>query len=358
MNAARTAFFPLSVAGLRRTTRDAVALTLEPPPGAPFDFRPGQYLTFRRDFGGTEIRRSYSICSAVGEGVLRVGIKRVDGGAFSTWANDALEEGDVLEAMPPQGRFGPPLDPSARHRYLGVAGGSGITPVLSILRSVLDEEPASRFTLLYANRSPASVMFRDEIEDLKNRHMGRLQVIHVLEEGEEAPMFSGRLDADRCDALFGRLVDVGSMDAAFLCGPEPMMRTVAGALAGHGMPEEAIRYELFSSDQGGRLPQAARAKAASRPATRLTAVLDGVAHEVEVSPGQTVLEAALAGGIEAPWSCRAGVCSTCRCRVLEGTVEMAANHALEDDEVAAGFALSCQALPTSEALRISYDAAH
>jgi ring-1,2-phenylacetyl-CoA epoxidase subunit PaaE len=358
MNAPRATFFPLTVGDVRRTTRDAVAVTLEPPPGAPFEFRPGQYLTFRRDFAGTEIRRSYSICSGVDE-PLRVGIKRVEGGAFSAWANDALRPGDVLDAMPPQGRFGPEIEAGARHAYLGFAGGSGITPVLSILRSVLEGEPESRFALIYANRSAASVMFRDELEDLKNRHMGRLQVIHVLSQGApEAPLLSGRLDAERCDALLSRLVDVGGTDAAFLCGPEGLMETAAAALGRHGMARGRIRRERFAAGQPGRLPRAARAAAQARAATRLTVVLDGAAHGLEVAPGQTVLEAALAAGLDAPWSCRAGVCSTCRCRVLEGAVEMAANHALEDDEVAAGFALSCQSLPVGEALTVSYDAAH
>jgi ring-1,2-phenylacetyl-CoA epoxidase subunit PaaE len=352
-------FHPLTVTEIRRTTRDAVAVTLRPPPGAPFAFAPGQYLTFRRELGGTEIRRSYSICAGLGEGVLRVGIKRVEGGAFSAWANEALAPGDVLDAMPPQGRFGPAIEPGARHRYLGIAGGSGITPILSILTSVLEAEPASRFALLYANRGPADVMFRDQLEDLKNRHMGRLQVVHLLERGtEEAPLLSGRLDGARAATLFERVLDLRGADAAFLCGPGPMMDVAAAALAEAGLPQGAIRRELFAAGQPGRLPRAARAQAAARPATRLTVVLDGTAREVEMAPGQTVLEAALAGGLEAPWSCRAGVCSTCRCQVLEGAVEMAANHALEDDEVAAGYALSCQALPSTPALRVTYDGAH
>jgi ring-1,2-phenylacetyl-CoA epoxidase subunit PaaE len=354
-------FHPLTVTEVRRETREAVVVTLAPRPedAALFAFTQGQYLTFRRDFDGEELRRSYSICAARGEGALRVGIRRVAGGTFSTWANESLRAGDTLEAMPPAGRFFLPVDPAARRHYLGFAGGSGITPVLSILKTVLAEEPGSRFTLVYANRQVGSIMFREELEDLKNLHLGRLSVIHVLEsEGQEIELFTGRLDADRLARLFATWVDLRSVDAVFICGPEPMMLTIAAALKGHGVAEDRIRFELFASGQPGRararaVPQAGSGAGAG---TEATITLDGVTRSLTMPRGgQTLLEAALAAELDAPYSCKAGVCSTCRCKVLEGEVEMAANHALEDYEVRAGYALSCQAVPLTERVRFSYD---
>ncbi len=226
-------FLPLQVTDVRRDTRDAVVVTLRPRPEdqGVFDFTQGQYLTFRRDFDGEELRRSYAICAGRDEGFLRVGIKRVDGGAFSTWANEELAAGMVLDAMPPMGRFFTELDPAAGRHYLGFAGGSGITPVLSIIKTTLKREPKSRFTLVYANRGINSIMFREELEDLKNLYLGRLSVIHVLEtEGQEIDLFTGRIDAEKMAALFENWIDPASVDTAFICGPEPMMLTIADSL--------------------------------------------------------------------------------------------------------------------------------
>ncbi len=349
-------FLPLTVTDVRPTTREAVVVTLQPDDPEAFVFTQGQYLTFRQEIDGTEIRRSYSICCGVGEG-LQVGIKRVDGGAFSSWANDNLKPGMRLEAMPPSGRFFVPLGEAPRH-YLGFAGGSGITPVLSLIRTTLAAEPTSRFTLVYANRAAATVMFREELEDLKNRHMGRFQVIHVLEhDAAEVPLFTGRVDGAKVRALFSGLIEPEGVDVAFICGPEPMMLAISEALKAAGLRDEQIRFELFKSDQPGRLPQrAAAAIAAGATGAEAKVTLDGVTRTLTVEPGQTVLEAGLAAAMEVPFSCRAGVCSTCRCRVLEGEVEMAANYALEDDEVAKGYVLSCQSHVISERVVVSYDA--
>jgi ring-1,2-phenylacetyl-CoA epoxidase subunit PaaE len=351
-------FHDLTVTAIEKTIRDAVVVTLRPPEDADFTFRPGQYLTFRRDFDGQEIRRTYSICSGLDDGVLQVGIKRVDGGAFSTFANEELAVGDMLQVMPPTGRFTVDLDPEAAHNYLAFAGGSGITPVLSLIRTVLAREPKSRFTLVYANRRVNTIMFREEIEDLKNLHMGRLQVIHVLEQdAQEIELFTGCVTEEKCAELFSGWIDLGAMDMAFICGPEPMMQGIARALEAHGMAKDRIRYELFTSAaQQGRLPQRAGAKAeAMGKAITLSVTLDGATREFEMSPDQTVLEAALAHDIDVPFSCRAGVCSTCRCRVTEGEVAMDANHALEDYEVAQGFALSCQSRPQTDRVGVTYD---
>lgn len=354
-------FHPLIVTDIHRDTRDSVIVTLAPHPDdtQAFDFTQGQYLTFRRDFDGEELRRSYSICAGRGEGVLRVGIKRVEGGTFSTWANESLAVGDVLDAMPPMGRFYTPIEPDNAKQYLGFAGGSGITPVLSIIKTVLDEEPKSRFTLVYANRQVTSIMFREELEDLKNRYLGRLSVIHILEsEGQEIDLFTGRIDADKMTALFTHWIDAASVDTAFICGPEPMMLIIAAGLRDHGLSDAQIKFELFASGQPGR----AKTRAVStQPTTSggaiaATLTLDGTTRSFEMPrDGSTILDAALAQSLDAPYSCKAGVCSTCRCKVLEGEVEMAINHALEDYEVRAGYVLSCQATPLSDRVVISYD---
>jgi ring-1,2-phenylacetyl-CoA epoxidase subunit PaaE len=352
------AFHPLTVTGVRPTIRDAVVVTLAPPEGADFSFTQGQYLTFRRSFDGHEIRRSYSICAGVDDGVLQVGIKRVGGGAFSEWANDGLKPGDVIEAMPPMGRFFVPLAPDQARHYLAFAGGSGITPVLSILRTTLAREPKARFTLVYANRAVNTIMFREELEDLKNQHMGRFSVIHVLEtDAQEIDLFTGRVDGEKCAGLFESWIDIGSVDIALICGPEPMMLAIAEALRVHGLTKEQIKFELFASAQQGRLPEraAARATDAGDETAEVRITLDGATRTITMRRDQPLLEAVLENDIEAPHACRAAVCSTCRCRVLEGEVEMAANHALEDHEVADGYVLSCQAYPLSGRLVVDYD---
>lgn len=249
-------FHPLTVTDLKKTIRDAVVVTLQPDDPAAFAFIQGQYLTFRRDFDGTEVRRSYSICAGLDDGVLQVGIKKVQGGAFSTWANENLKVGDRLDAMPPMGRFHTDLMREVGRHYLCFAGGSGITPVLSILRTVMHREPLSRVTLVYANRAFGTIMFRDELEDLKNRHMDRLNIIHVLEQdAQEIDLFTGRVDAEKCALLFKHWINIASVDTAFICGPEPMMLAIAGSLKDHGLSEDQIKFELFTSAQPGRLPQ-------------------------------------------------------------------------------------------------------
>jgi len=351
-------FHPLTVTDVTRETRDAVAVTLTPPQGAPFDFTQGQYLTFRRDFDGQELRRSYSICAGLDDGALRVGIKRVDGGAFSTWANTKLKPGDVLEAMPPQGRFHTPLAPDAARHYLMFAAGSGITPILSIIRTVLAREPRSRVTLVYANRRIASIMFRGELDDLKDQYLDRLSVLHVLgQDAQEIDLFTGRLDAVKLERLFAHWIKLDSVDTAFICGPEALMQTIASSLRDHGLSDEQIKYELFGAAQPGRAAQpAARASDTKGKTCAVSLTLDGTTRNIDMPmDGTTVLQAALGADLDAPYSCTAGVCSTCRAKVLEGGYEMAVNHALEDYEVRAGYVLTCQCTPTSDRLVLSYD---
>ncbi len=351
-------FHPLTVTDVRKTIRDAVVVTLQPENGADFSFTQGQYLTFRRKFDGEELRRSYSICTGLDDGVLQVGIKKVDGGAFSTWANEDLRPGDRLEAMAPMGSFHTQLDPAKAKYYLGFAGGSGITPVLSILKTVLAREPDSRFTLVYANRGVNTIMFRDELEDLKNLYLERLNVIHVLEsDAQDIDLFTGLVDQEKCKALFSGWIDIESVDTAFICGPEPMMLGIAASLRDHGLSDEQIKFELFASGQPGRLKRkvASSVAASSAKQTELSVTMDGSQRSFSISKDTSILEAALENAIDAPFACKAGVCSTCRCKVLEGEVEMAANHALEDYEVERGYVLSCQSYPLTDKVVIDYD---
>jgi len=354
-------FHPLEVIDVRRETRDAVVVTLKPraEDAGRFMFIQGQYLTFRREFDGVELRRSYSICAGAHEGVLRVAIKRVDGGAFSNWANESLKVGDVMEAMAPMGAFHTPIDPDAARHYLAFAGGSGITPVLSILKTALACEPKSRFTLVYANRQISSIMFREEIEDAKNQYLGRFSTLHVLEsEAQEIDLLTGRLDAEKCRALFESWIDVGAVDTAFICGPEPMMLTIAASLREHGLADAQIKFELFASGQPGRAkarPVSAQASE-SAAACEATVTLDGATRSFRMPKhGQSLLDAALAQNIDAPYACKAGVCSTCRAKLIEGEVEMEVNHALEDYEVRQGYVLTCQSLPLTDRIVVSYD---
>ncbi len=354
-------FFPLTVTRIKRDTRDSVIVTLAPLAGAQSDFSfiQGQYLTFRRVFDGEEMRRSYSICAGVNDKTLRVGIKKTEGGWFSSWANEELKVGDRLEAMKPMGNFYSALRPDDARRYLGFAGGSGITPMISLIKTVLEAEPKSTFTLVYGNRSTHAIMFREELEDLKNVHMGRFNIVHILEsEAADIELFSGRLDRDKCEQLFTKWITVADTDLAFICGPEPMMLAVADALKAHGMDEAAIKFELFASAQPGRArKKAATGDVASRAALcSATIILDGAARVVEIAKGgQSVLEAALAASIDAPFACKAGVCSTCRAKLVEGEVDMEANYALEDYEVERGYILTCQSRPTTDRIVVDYD---
>ncbi|SFP66877.1 2Fe-2S iron-sulfur cluster-binding protein [Tranquillimonas alkanivorans] len=352
-------FFPLTVTDINHDTRDAVVVTLAPraEDADRFRFRPGQYLTFRRDFDGEELRRSYSICATPEEG-LRVGIKRVEGGAFSTFAKGDLNIGDTLEAMPPQGRFGTEEETGGKH-YLGFAAGSGITPILSLIKSILSGNDQAKFTLVYGNRSVSSVMFRRELGDLKDRYLDRFNVIHVFSgEAQEIELFSGRIDADKCHALFGPWVRPDTAEMAFICGPEGMMKDVASALEEAGMPKNRIKFELFGAAQPGRAKLKARAEAARKAGNmvKATVIMDGAPHTFEMPrEGQSVLEAAREHDIDAPFSCKAGVCSTCIGRVKKGDVEMAQNYALEDYEVEAGLVLTCQCYPVSDEITIEYE---
>ncbi|PWS38695.1 phenylacetic acid degradation protein [Falsiroseomonas bella] len=356
-----TRFHPLRVLRVDRETADAIAVTLQPPLHAAelFRFTPGQYLTLRRVEDGEELRRSYSICAALDEGALRVGIKRVAGGRFSSWAVDHLKPGDVIEAMPPEGRFGMMPDPAAPPRtILGIACGSGITPVLSIAASVLAGEPNTRVVLLYGNRSGADIMFRTALEELKDRYLDRFAVVHVLSrEKHELDSLHGRLDAARIQALLPGLVPPGAIAKAFLCGPTGLAEAATEALTALGLPHEHIHAEHFTPAPGSTPRQAPVVAPDAKPAAEADITIDGVTRRVPLAEGETVLEAGLRAGLDLPWSCRGGMCCTCRAKVTEGTVAMDTNYSLQPWELEAGFVLTCQSRPKTGHLVVDYDAA-
>ncbi|TCT07149.1 1,2-phenylacetyl-CoA epoxidase subunit PaaE [Paralcaligenes ureilyticus] len=354
-------FYPLKVAAVAKNTRDAVVVTFDVPAelDEKFAFRPGQYLTLRTDIDGEELRRSYSICAAPHDRQLRVAIKRMDDGSFSTWANTHLAPGIVLDVMPPDGHF--TVDFSAEHRreYVAFAVGSGITPILSLVKTALRTEPESRFTLFFGNRSSSSVLFREEIEDLKNSYMERFSLVYVMSrEVQDIDLFNGRLDGDKVGQLLSRWMDPGTIDVAFVCGPQNMIESVIQALLDKGLDRTQIKFELFGSPKG---PRALRTGHEARHAPglqrcELTVIQDGVTRSLTIEKNKdSVLDSALAQGIELPYSCKGGVCSSCRCKVIEGEVDMDANFALEDYEVARGFVLCCQSFPVTDRLVIDFD---
>ncbi|TQF77869.1 2Fe-2S iron-sulfur cluster binding domain-containing protein [Elioraea sp. Yellowstone] len=354
-----TRFHPLSVAAVERLTDEAVAVTLLPPPElAPlYRFLPGQYLTVRRVIDGEEVRRSYSICAGLDDGALRIGIKRVPGGRFSGWATTALAAGDVVEAMPPEGSFVFRPDATAARTVVGIAAGSGITPILAIARTLLAREPQSRFVLLYGNRSTADVMFRAALDDLKDRHLARFTVLHVLSrEASELAALHGRLDEARIRALLPGLAPPGAIAAAYLCGPAGLPEAATAALLGLGVAPARIHVERFTPAEGAPIRPPERAAADAPTVARLRLTLDGTTREVPMAEGETVLEAGLRAGIDVPWSCRGGMCCTCRARVTAGAVEMDHNYSLQPWETEAGFVLTCQSRPRTPLVAVDYDA--
>ncbi|EKF20763.1 1,2-phenylacetyl-CoA epoxidase subunit PaaE [Nitratireductor pacificus] len=355
-------FHDLKVVGIERQTPDAVAIAFEVPADHTdtFAFTPGQYLTLATDIDGEEARRSYSICSAPGDAVLRVGVKKVADGRFSTFVNDVLSVGDTIRVMPPQGRF--TALKGERHDYLLFAAGSGITPMLSIARTVLAHEKDSTITLVYGNRSTETIMFLEELNDLKDRYMGRFTLIHLLSrEAQDVDIFNGRIDAGRVAELAGGgLIAPLEADGVFLCGPGEMIDAVSASLEAMGVARDRIRFERFTPS--GEAPAPRKASKAAREAVEegaaIEVVLDGVRRSFAMNDADgTVLDAAHRAGIELPYSCAGGMCCTCRCRVVEGQSEMAVNFSLEPWEVEAGFTLACQTRPTAQKLVLDFDAA-
>lgn len=354
-------FHSLAIAEIFEETADARSIRFEVPPELRevFRFRPGQHLTLRAEIGGEEVRRNYSLCVAPQENALKVTVKRIAGGLFSNWANDDLKVGDRLDVMEPHGSFTWDFDPAAANHYAAFAGGSGITPVMSLLRTAMIEEPASRFTLFYGNRDSQSVIFLDALAQLKNRYMDRLEIHHFLaEEAEDIDLFNGMLDRSKCAEVLEHLIDPARVAAFFICGPGPMMDSAEAALLERGVPSERIHLERFTAD---RPPEALQAQldALSREArgATLLVTLDGRRRRVPFSAeAGNILDSARLAGLPAPFACKAGVCATCRARVVAGAVEMAARYGLTDEEVADGYILTCQSVPKGDGLEVDYDA--
>jgi ring-1,2-phenylacetyl-CoA epoxidase subunit PaaE len=350
-------FVPARVLTVEHDTDDSVIVTFDPS-SAPTGFRHGQHLTLRRTFDGVELRRSYSICSLAPDGPLRVAIRRVPGGVFSTWATTELAAGERIDVLPPSGHFTHDLDPSAARRYAALAAGSGITPIYSIVATVLRSEPASRVSLVYLNRSSRSAMLLDELHDLRDRHLGRLSIAFAFtREDTQGALLTGRPDRARLDALIRSDLLPADVDDAFLCGPHSLLDDAAEALEAAGLAPERIHRELFSSDQMGSVRAAPRpVTAASVAVATGTARLHGRTTQFDVFEDDSVLDAVQRVRPDAPYSCRSGVCSTCQAVLRSGTVDMAVNYGLSATEVERGYVLTCQSRPSTPHVDVDYDA--
>jgi ring-1,2-phenylacetyl-CoA epoxidase subunit PaaE len=350
-------FHRLRVTRVDRLTADAVAVTFDVPLDLrdDYDFTAGQHVNVSVP-GGDGIRRSYSICAPQGSGQLRIAIKRIPDGTFSAFALDALSPDDELDVMTPAGRFTPHLDPANAKHYVAIAAGSGITPIFSIVASILQTEPASRVTLIYANRTSQTVMFLDELADLKDVHRERLSLIHVLSrEVRDTDLFSGRIDRPRLERFLATLIPPETVNEWYLCGPLELVTTARRVLVDHGVDRAHVHSELFHVGE----PPTALPAPAKRPPERgvVTALLDGRQSTVELAdPDETVLEAVLRVRNDAPFACRGGVCGTCRAKLLDGKVVMERNFALEEEEVSAGYVLTCQSHPSTPTISVDYDA--
>lgn len=356
-------FHSLPITDVTRETRDAICVAFAVPAALRNDyrFRQGQFLTLRSTVDGEDMRRSYSVCVAVQDyerdGTLRVGIKRVAGGRFSNWANDQLAVGQQIDVMTPDGRFFTELRADQRKHYLGVAGGSGITPMLSLIATTLATEPDSRFTLIYGNRTSDSIMFIEPLEALKNRYLGRFRLIHVLsDEAQDIELFNGVLDQAKCAELIEALVPAASIDHAFICGPEPMMNAAEAALLAAGLEADQMSIERFGTPNPSGAPSAPLTVDDTAPGAQVTITLDGKSRQVKVPfDGPAILDVGLVKGMHLPYACKGGVCCTCRAKVIEGEVRMDKNFTLEEWEMKLGFVLTCQSHPVTQTVVLSYD---
>jgi ring-1,2-phenylacetyl-CoA epoxidase subunit PaaE len=351
-------FHRLAVSDLRRESADAVSLTFAIPQDLVSDYRfaPGQYLTLRTTMDGEEVRRSYSICSGPDDGELRIAVKKVDGGAFSSWAADELKAGEELDVMTPTGRFGVAPAPGEARLYVGFAAGSGITPILSIVKGVLAREPRSRFFLFYGNRSTGGMLFREALEELKDRFMQRLSLFHVISgEEQDIPILHGRLDGEKVRVLLRSLVPAASVDHVFICGPTGMSEDIEATCRDIGIAADRIHVERFVSGLGGKPRPKAVVPLTAPPKAMASLIIDGKRRDVPVAEEESILDAALRAGMDLPFACKGGMCSTCRAKLVEGDARMEVNYSLEPWELKAGFILTCQARPVSDKVTVDYD---
>jgi ring-1,2-phenylacetyl-CoA epoxidase subunit PaaE len=357
-------FYPVKVKDLRRETKDCVSIAFDIPNELreTFKFKAGQYVNLRAVVDGEELRRSYSLCSAPHSGEWRVAVKRVEEGRFSEYANTKLKAGDAIDVMPPDGKFCFEPSHDARRHVIAIAAGSGITPILSIVATLLEREPQSTVTLIYGNRRVRDIVFKEQIEDLRDRFLSRFQLLHILsQEPTESPILFGRIDKKKLISIINKIQTNAQLIEAFVCGPDSLIGASFDALHECGVSREKIHRELFTTNQTAivRVPKInmANANNEATPSAAVTVIADGIERVLRVPlAGESVLEVALAAGIDAPFACKAGVCCTCRAQVLEGKVAMDANYTLEDHEVRRGFVLTCQSHPITPTVKLSYDA--
>jgi ring-1,2-phenylacetyl-CoA epoxidase subunit PaaE len=353
-------FHPLTIKEIRRETPECVSIAFDIPEHLKeqYRFEAGQNITLKLNLGDEEVRRSYSICSSPNEDELRVAVKQIEGGKFSGHANSLLKVGDVVYVLPPTGKFNTKLSSTNAKHYLAFAAGSGITPVISIIKTIFDTEPDSFFTLVYGNRSRNSIIFKEQLEAIKNKNMSRFMLHHILSrEQTDAPVNHGRIDKEKCELLSKYLIDISNMDHIFLCGPEEMIFSIRDWLLEKNYPKEKIHFELFTvpgeKSSAGKLHTAAHEGETSR----ITIKIDGISLPFNMPfEGPSILDGAIQQGADLPFSCKGGVCATCRAKLVSGEVEMDTNYALEEEELAAGFILTCQAHPRSGEVFIDFDA--
>lgn len=357
-------FHKITVKDIRKETPDCISVSFDIPRDLQeeFSFVQGQNITIRKNIDGDELRRNYSLCTSPADGDFRIAIKQMEGGKFSTWANSKLKAGDVLELLPPTGKFNTALHPEAKKRYLAFAAGSGITPIMSIIKTTLETELHGQFTLIYGNRNRQQIIFREELENLKNKAMDRLHIVHILSrEFTDSAVNHGRINSKKCDELCNRLIDLNTFDEIFICGPEEMIFSVKDFLTSNGISSEHIHFELFTTPVLHQKSQDVQIKSGDKIEIGMIANirirLDGIVSSFPLSAeGDTILNAALKHGIDLPFACKGGVCATCRAKLQEGKVHMDLNYALESDELERGFILTCQSHPLSNEVFVDYDA--
>ena len=355
-------FHSLRVKKVEQETDDCVSIEFEVPPELTevFRFTQGQNLTIKKVLAGEELRRNYSICTSPFDNKLKVAVKKVEGGLFSTWANKELSAGDVLDVLPPTGKFYTTLNPSQKKNYIAFAAGSGITPVLSIIKTTLQTEPQSSFTLVYGNRTKASIIFKEDLEALKDQYLSRFRLYHVLSrEQSDAPINNGRIDTEKLALLFDKLIDLETCDDFFLCGPEELIFCVRGFLAGKGVAADKIHFELFTvpGQQQSTVVHQQSSEVDEGPKAKVSVKVDGVLFDFDLAyESESILDAALKHGADLPYACKGGVCTTCKAKLLEGKVSMDVNWGLEPDEVEKGYILTCQSHPQTEMVVVDFDA--
>jgi ring-1,2-phenylacetyl-CoA epoxidase subunit PaaE len=354
-------FHSLRVKKVEKETDDCVSIEFDVPETLKevFQFKQGQNLTIKKIFNGEELRRNYSICTSPFDNRLKVAVKKAEGGLFSTWANEELKAGDVLEVLPPTGKFYTELNPSQKKNYLAFAAGSGITPILSIIKTTLLTEPKSEFTLVYGNRTKNSIIFKEELEALKDKFIDRFRVYHILSrELTDVEINNGRIDVDKLQLLFDKLIDIKTSDDFFVCGPEEMIFCIKGYLEGRGITSDKIHFELFTvpGQKQSAIGNQPSAKTGEGPKAKVSVKLDGIMFDFDLAyESESILDAALKQGADLPYACKGGVCTTCKAKLVEGKVSMDVNWGLEPDEVEKGYILTCQSHPQTERIIVDFD---